>query len=457
MKIIILGAGQVGGSLALSLANESNDITLVDTDSKRLYELQDRADLQTITGHASYPTVLAQAGARDADMIVALTNSDETNMVACQVAYTLFHTPTKIARVRTADYLEYKDLFIQEALPIDVLISPEILVSNYVQNLIEHPGALQVLNFAEGKVKLIALSLYDNSQYVGKRVRKVFEDVKTKEARLVALYRGKRALTIDQETKLEAGDDLFFIAAASQAKNVTTVLQGLDKPNRRVIIAGGGNIGYQLASVLESHYRVKIIERDAERARLLSETLDKTVVLKGDAADESMLLDENIDSADVFCALTNDDEANILSAMLAKRMGARKTLSLINRPSYIELVESGMIDIAISPQQVTIGALLAHIRRGDVVAVHSLRKGSAEALEAVAHGDKKTSKVVGRAISDLKLPRGANIGAIVRNDEVVIAKSDLVIEPEDHVIMYLSDKNKVRDVERLFQVSATFV
>lgn len=457
MKIIILGAGQVGGSLALSLANESNDITLVDTDSKRLYELQDRADLQTITGHASYPTVLAQAGARDADMIVALTNSDETNMVACQVAYTLFHTPTKIARVRTADYLEYKDLFIQEALPIDVLISPEILVSNYVQNLIEHPGALQVLNFAEGKVKLIALSLYDNSQYVGKRVRKVFEDVKTKEARLVALYRGKQALTIDQDTKLEAGDDLFFIAAASQAKNVTTVLQGLDKPNRRVIIAGGGNIGYQLASVLESHYRVKIIERDAERARLLSETLDKTVVLKGDAADESMLLDENIDSADVFCALTNDDEANILSAMLAKRMGARKTLSLINRPSYIELVESGMIDIAISPQQVTIGALLAHIRRGDVVAVHSLRKGSAEALEAVAHGDKKTSKVVGRAISDLKLPRGANIGAIVRNDEVVIAKSDLVIEPEDHVIMYLSDKNKVRDVERLFQVSATFV
>ena len=457
MKIIILGAGQVGGSLALSLANESNDITLVDSDSRRLYELQDRADLQTITGHASYPTVLAQAGARDADMIVALTNSDETNMVACQVAYTLFHTPTKIARVRTADYLEFKDLFVQEALPIDVLISPEILVSNYVENLIEHPGALQVLNFAEGKVKLIAMSLYDNSQYVGKRVRKVFDDVKAKEARLVALYRGKQSLAIDQDTQLEAGDDLFFIAAASQAKNVTTVLQGLDKPNRRVIIAGGGNIGYQLAAVLEPHYRVKIIERNAERARFLSETLDKTVVLKGDAADESMLLDENIDSADVFCALTNDDEANILSAMLAKRMGARKTLSLINRPSYIELVESGMIDIAISPQQVTIGALLAHIRRGDVVAVHSLRKGSAEALEAVAHGDRKTSKVVGRAIADLNLPRGANIGAIVRNEEVIIAKSDLVIEPEDHVIMYLADKNKVRDVERLFQVSATFV
>ncbi|MEM8843660.1 MAG: Trk system potassium transporter TrkA [Pseudomonadota bacterium] len=457
MKIIILGAGQVGGSLALSLANESNDITLVDSDSKRLHELQDRADLQTITGHASYPTILAQAGARDADMIVALTNSDETNMVACQVAYTLFHTPTKIARVRTADYLEFKDLFVQEALPVDVLISPEMLVSNYVQNLIEHPGALQVLNFAEGRVKLIALSIQTNSQYVGKRIRKIFDDVKTMEARLVAMYRGKQVLSIDEDTKLEVGDDLFFIAASSQAKNVTTILQGLDKPNKRVIIAGGGNIGYQLASVLESNFRVKIIESNTERARHLSEVLDKTVVLKGDAADESMLLDENIDSADVFCALTNDDEANILSAMLAKRMGARKTMSLINRPSYIELVESGMIDIAISPQQVTIGALLAHIRRGDVVAVHSLRKGSAEALEAVAHGDHKTSKVVGRAISELKLPRGTSIGAIVRQDEVIVAKSDFVIESEDHVIMYLTDKSKVRDIERMFQVSATFV
>ena len=235
------------------------------------------------------------------------------------------------------------------------------------------------------------------------------------------------------------------------------MLQGLDKPNRRVLIAGGGNIGSQLAQILESHFRVKLIERSSERARQLSETLDKTIVLHGDAADEDMLLEENIDSVDVFCALTNDDEANILSAMLAKRLGARKVMSLINRPSYVELVESGMIDIAISPQQVTIGALLAHIRRGDVVAVHSLRKGAAEAIEAVAHGDENTSKVVGRCIADLKLPKGATIGAIVRVDEVLIANPDLMIEPEDHVIMFLADKNKVGDVERMFQVSATFI
>lgn len=457
MKIIILGAGQVGGSLALSLANESNDITLVDQNAKVLREIQDRADLQTIIGHAAHPTVLEQAGARDANMIVALTSSDETNMVACQVAYTLFHTPTKIARVRTGDYLNYKDLFVQEALPVDVLISPELLVSKYVQNLIEHPGALQVLNFANGKVQLVAIRINSTSNLVGKSISKIFADNSTNDASIVAIYRNHEAIPINENTTLSSGDDLFFVAASEHAKKITTQLQGLDKPNRRVLIAGGGNIGSQLAQILESHFRVKLIERNGEQARYLSENLDKTIVLHGDAADEDMLLEENIDSVDVFCALTNDDEANILSAMLAKRLGARKVMSLINRPSYVELVESGMIDIAISPQQVTIGALLAHIRRGDVVAVHSLRKGAAEAIEAVAHGDEKTSKVVGRCIADLKLPRGATIGAIVRADEVLIAQPKLMIEPEDHVIMFLADKNKVSDVERMFQVSATFI
>ena len=457
MKIIILGAGQVGGSLALSLANESNDITLVDQDAKVLREIQDRADLQTIVGHAAYPTVLASAGARDANMIVALTSSDETNMVACQVAYTLFHTPTKIARVRTGDYLNYQDLFVQEALPVDVLISPELLVSKYVQNLIEHPGALQVLNFADGKVQLVAIRVNPDSALVGKAINNIFVENNTNEASIVAIYRDHEAVSIDQDTRIRQGDDLFFVAASEHAKNVTTMLQGLDKPNRRILIAGGGNIGSQLAEILESHFRVKLIERDAERARQLSENLDKTIVLHGDAADEDMLLEENIDSVDVFCALTNDDEANILSAMLAKRLGARKVMSLINRPSYVELVESGMIDIAISPQQVTIGALLAHIRRGDVVAVHSLRKGAAEAIEAVAHGDQNTSKVVGRTIADLELPRGAKIGAIVRAEKVLIAKPGLAIEPEDHVIMFLADKNRVREIERMFQVSATFI
>ena len=378
-------------------------------------------------------------------------------MIACQVAYTLFHIPTKIARVRTSDYLNYKDLFVQEALPIDVLISPELLVSEYVKNLIEHPGALQVLNFAKGKVQLIAVRVHADSDQVGKKISAVFDEKISAYASVVAIYRGQEAVVIDAETRMQGGDDLFFITAKVEAKNITTLIQGLDKPNRSILIAGGGNIGFQLAQILEHHFRVKLIERDVERAKYLSEILDKTIVLHGDAADEEMLLEENIDSIDVFCSLTNDDEANILSAMLAKRLGARKVMSLINRPSYVELVESGMIDIAISPQQVTIGALLAHIRRGDVVAVHSLRKGAAEAIEAVAHGDEKTSKVVGRKVAELKLPKGTSIGALVRDEEVLIANPDLSIEAEDHVIMFLSDKSKVGEVERLFQVSATFI
>lgn len=457
MKIIILGAGQVGGSLALSLADESNDITLVDKKAKVLRDIQDRADLQTVVGHASLPSVLARAGAKDANMIVALTSSDETNMVACQVAYTLFHVPTKIARVRTGDYLNYKDLFLQEALPIDVLISPELLVSKYVQNLIEHPGALQVLNFAKGKVQLIAVKVHIDSDQIGKKISEVFDAEKRQYASVVAIYRGQESVTINEDTRMQGGDDLFFISAKKEAKNITTMIQGLDKPNRSILIAGGGNIGFQLAQFLEHHYRVKLIERDAARAVYLSETLDKTIVLHGDAADKEMLLEENIDSIDLFCALTNDDNTNILSAMLAKRLGARKVMSLINRPSYVELVESDMIDIAISPQQITIGDLLAHIRRGDVVAVHSLRKGSAEAIEAVAHGDEKTSKVVGRKVAELKLPKGTSIAALVRQEQVLIAEPDLLIEAEDHVIMFLSDKSKVSEVERLFQVSATFI
>jgi trk system potassium uptake protein TrkA len=234
-------------------------------------------------------------------------------------------------------------------------------------------------------------------------------------------------------------------------------LRRAEQPFRRLIFAGGGNIGRRLAMALEDRYRVRIIERDVERARRVAEELRRTIVLSGDAADEELLLEENIEDTDVFCAVTNDDEANILSAMLAKRLGARKVMALINRASYVDLVESSTIDIAISPQQATIGTLLTHVRRGDVVMVHSLRRGAAEAIEAVAHGDRKSSKVVGRRIDELRLPEGASIGAIVRGEEVLIAHHDTVIESEDHVILFLVDKRRIGEVERLFQVGVFFL
>ncbi len=458
MKIIILGAGQVGSSLAANLASEANDITVVDTEQERLQSLQDRLDIRTVAGRASYPDILARAGADDADMIIAVTNSDETNMVACQVAYTLFHTPTKIARVRGVGYLAHrKELFAQDSFPVDVLISPEQLVTDYIQRLIEHPGALQVLDFAGGLVQLVAVKAYYGGPLVGHALRTLREHMPGVDTRVAAIFRRGKPVIPDGDTVIEVDDEVFIIVARKHVRAVMSELRRLDKPYKRIMIAGAGNIGKRLAKALEHNYQVKIIEHNQEQARIASEELEKTIVLLGDAADEELLQEENIENTDVFCGLTSDDEANILSAMLAKRLGARKVMSLINRVSYVDLVESTDIDIAISPQQSTIGSLLTHVRRGDVVVVHSLRRGAAEAIEAVAHGDPESSRVVGRRVDELKLPPGTNIGAIVRGNEVIIAHHDVVIQPEDHIILFLVDKRHIPEVERLFQVDVTYI
>ena len=457
MKIIILGAGQVGTSVANNLASESNDITVVDTDAELLRELQDRLDLRTVQGHAAYPEVLMRAGAEDADMILAVTNSDETNMVACQVAYSLFHTPTKIARIRSVGFTKYPQLFSQDAVPVDVLISPEQLVTEYIMRLIENPGALQVLDFAGGRVRLVGIRAYYGGSLVGNQLRVLYDHMPHVDARVAAIYRQGRAIQPEGDTVIEADDEVFFIAAKKNIRAVMSELRKLEKPFKRLMFAGGGNIGKRLAEALERDFQVKLIERDKQRAQEIAEDLPKTIVLHGDVSDEDLLLEENIENTDVFCAVTNDDEANILSAMLAKRLGARTVMALINRAAYVDMVQSGPVDIAISPQQATIGSLLTYVRRGDVVMVHALRRGAAEAIEAVAHGDSGSSKVVGRAIDEIDLPKGASIGAIVRGDEVLIAHHDTVIEAEDHVILFLVDKRKIADVERLFQVGITFL
>jgi trk system potassium uptake protein TrkA len=457
MKIIILGAGQVGSSLAENLTTEANDITLVDHNPDLLRALQDHLDIRTVQGEASYPEVLASAGADDADMIIAVTDSDETNMIACQVAYTIFHTPTKIARVRAVEYLNHPQLFAQEALPIDVLISPEQLITDNIRRLIETPGALQVLDFADGQVQLVGVRAYYGGPLVGNELRRLREHMPNIDTRVAAIYRRNRAIIPEGHTVIEADDEVFFIAAKKDIRAVMGELRRVDKPYKRIIVAGGGNIGRRVAKTLENNYQVKVIDHNAARTQLLSSELKSSIVLYGDAADQDLLLEENIENTDVYCALTNDDEANILSSMLAKRLGARKVMTLINRAAYVDLVQSGDIDIAISPQQVTIGSLLTHVRRGDVVRVHSLRRGAAEAIEAIAHGDHISSKVVGRRIEELKLPPGTTIGAIVRSNEVIIAHHNTRIESEDHVILFVIDKKHIVDVEKLFQVGFTFI
>ena len=456
MKILILGAGQVGGTLAENLANEAFDITLVDNDMAVLEELRDKLDIQIVHGSGSHPDVLRRAGADDADMLIAVTASDEVNMVACQVCYSLFRTHTKIARIRSSSYLTREGLFSQEHMPIDVLINPEEVVTENIRKLLEHPGALQVLDFADGRVQLVAVKAYYGGPLVGQEMRFLRQHMPNVDTRVAAIFRRGRAIVPEGNTVIEADDEVFFIAASEHINAVMSELRRVERPFKRIMIAGGGNIGVKLAKAIEPYFSVKVLEYNARRCEELAEELNHSVVLHMDVTDREMLLEENIEQCDAFCAVTNDDEVNIMSSLLAKRLGVRQVVALIGNPAYVDLMQGGDIDIAISPQQATTSTLLTHIRKADIVRVHSLRRGAAEAIEAIAHGDARNSKVVGRAIKDVELPPGTSIGAIVRGDDVYIAHDNVVVEPDDHVILFLVDKKQVAAVERLFQVGITF-
>jgi trk system potassium uptake protein TrkA len=458
VKIIILGAGQVGRTAAYHLSREqANEVTVVDTNEEILRDLQDRLDIRTVSGNAASPRILEAAGIARTDILVALTNSDEVNMLACHIAWTLYRTPKKIARVRSAAFTERDALFGENAVAVDVWLSPEQLVTEYVARLIRYPGALPVLDFADGRVRLVGIRALQGGPLVGQALKTLREHIPTADARVAAIYRAGKSIQPEGTTVIEDGDEVFFLAARKDIRMVMNEMRREEAPAKRVVIAGGGNIGFRLASELEDKNQVKLIERDSKRARRVSELLNRTTVLHGDAADEELMLEENIDSADVFAALTNSEEANILSAMLAKRLGAHKVMALINKPSYAELIESGSIDIAISPQTVTIGSLLAHVRRGDVVRVHSLRRGAAEAIEVIVHGDADSSKVVGRRIEDITLPQGTTLGAVVRGEDVIIAHHDTTVQPDDHLILFLTDRRHMDAVEKLFQGSASFL
>ena len=456
MKIIILGAGQVGGTLAEHLADEQNDITVVDSQSSTLRALQERLDIRTVHGDAGHPTTLLNAGAEDADMLIAVTNSDEINMLACSVAFTLYRTPTKISRIRSTDYLEKsKELFESGAIPVDVIIGPEQLVTNNIEQLIANPGSLQVLDFAEGRIRLVAVRAISGGPIVGRQLQEIREHMPKIDTRVAAIFRDNQAIIPEGDTVVEPDDEVFFIAARENIRAVTSELRTIDEPYRRVMIAGGGNIGATLAAKLERQYQVKVLELSYERCRTLSEMLEETIVLNGSANEPALLLQENIENTDVFCALTNNDESNIMMSMLAKRLGAKKGITLITNSAYADLVGQE-IDIAISPQQITIGSLLTHVRRGDISNVHSLRRGAAEAIELTAVGDSRSSNIVGRRLDELNLPEGVSVGAILRGQEVIIAHSHVVVESQDHVILFLTDRNRIADVERLFAVGFGF-
>ena len=476
MRIVILGAGQVGISVAQSLVSENNDITVVDNNRARLESLQVRLDLRTVTGNAVLPSVLEEAGIADADLLIAVTQSDQTNLVACKLAHTVFHVPARIARLRSREFLDNQTLLSEANFAVSYALCPEQVITDYLVKLVEFPEALQVLSFANGRVALVAVRAYAGGLMVGKPIREMSEHLGgSVEARIAAIYRRDHAVPPTGETIIEDGDEVFVLAADEHIRRVMIELRRMTTPVKRVIIAGGGNIGLRVAQKLEGRCTVKVIEHDQTRANTIANLLGKGLVLLGDGTDEDLLQQESIEETDLFLALTNDDEDNIMSASLAKRMGCRRVLALINRRAYADLVQGGPIDIAISPALVSIGDLLTHVRHGFVVKVHSLRRGAAEAIELVAHGDQKSSRVVGRRVGELPVIPGATLAVIVRDFDtvedigyegmfmhkrighVVIAHKNEVIQAADHVIVFCLNKSVVKKVEQLFQVSAGFL
>lgn len=462
MKIAIFGAGAVGSSVAAALSYEQNDIIIFDHNSDTLNKLLDRLDISAVCGDASDPAVLRDNEINDVDMILAVTDSDATNIVVCELAHAMFNTPTKIARLRNPEFIRNEYLCNPDGpLHIDTVISPEQLVTQHIMRLIEAPWALQVFDFAGGKVQLAAIRAYSEGALVGHEIQELRQHRPHIDTRVVVIYRGDQAIIPNGHTTIEVNDEVFFIAAREHIHEFIQELRRVDETiGRRVLLSGAGNIGKRLATALAaSDFRVILMERDKQKANEAAELLGNAIVLEGDSTDKDLMESASIEHTEVYCAVTNNDEANILSAIMAKKLGARRTMALVNKPAYADILETTEIDVVISPELTTTSELLKHIRRGSMVAVHSLRRGAAEAIEAVARGEKETSKVVGRAVDHLKLPPGVTVGAILRDDEVIIAHHDTEIESEDHIILVVVDKNRkqIAQIEKQFEVAVTYV
>ena len=452
MKIVILGAGAVGSTLA-SLLSEEHDIVIVDNNLSVLGRLEEEADLKTILGGCSYPNILVNADIANADMVVAVTGSDETNIVSCLIAKVLNSSIKTIARVREASYLrgKTKEAMNSGLIPVDIHVSPEQLITDQIQGLIDIPGSLQVLEFGDGLLNLVAVRAVKGGPMIGHEISDLKKHMPRVDTRVAAIFRKGESIIPSGSTTIEADDEVFFISKKGEASNVINEMRTKEDPYNNVIIAGGGKIGSRLAKATEGKHNIKIIESSPERAKYLSEKLSSSVVLRGSVCDKALLHDENIEGTDVFAAVTNDDEANVMSCLLAKEMGAHKVVALINNPAYVDLVQGKGIDIAIAPSQITIGTFLAEIEGKDVVKVHSLRRGAAEAIETLAkESPSGKESCIGKELGEISLPEGATIGALIRGNKAKIAHDHVHLRENDHVIVFLTNKKYLKEVKNIF-------
>ncbi len=450
MKIVILGAGVTGSSVASALASEENDIVVIDIRTQLLSNLKERLDIATVAGNAGHPRVLEEAGVQHADIVIAVTDRDETNMLACQIINTLYSKPKTIARVRAVDYLKHPELFRPGGIPIDIVISPEQIVMQAIHDLIKFPGVKHISSFANGMVRLFSIKAVAEGFLTGRRIMDLRERLASGKIRVVAIFRQGKAITVNGEAIIKDGDEVFFVSPREKIRKVLTELHSLEEPIKSVMIAGGGHVGKRLAMALENQHRVKVIEQDIERIKNISVDLKRATVLHGDSTDESLLLDEMIEKTDLFCAITNNDGANIISAALAKKLGVKKSICLLNHSAYVKLVEETDIDVVVLPNQETLGSILKHVRKGDVARVSSLCGGNAEALEAIAHKEGPAS-VVGLRVDQVELPEGVVLGSLIRKGKIIPIHHDTLFEENDHIVMFVLDKMLIKQVESFFQ------
>ncbi|MDD5277657.1 MAG: Trk system potassium transporter TrkA [Methylovulum sp.] len=452
MKILILGAGRTGASVAEALAGEENNIVIVDYNACFLAMLKERLNIRTIVGNAAHPGILELADVKHADLVIAVTDRDETNMLACTIINKFYsHPPKTIARIRAIDYLKNPALFGPNGIPIDIVISPEQSVMESIRNLIDLPGVLHISDFAGGLVRLFSIKAVTNGFLTGKKIKTLKGRLAEGKIRVVAIFRDGVALRPNGEAVIAANDEVFFFAPRLEVRRLLGDLGCLEKPLKRIIIAGGGHIGKRLAQALEKDHHVKIIEKDRKRAQKIATEFDNTIVLQGDCADETLLIDESIDKTDLFCAITDNDGENIIAASLAKALGARKAICILNHQSYTKLLPGTGIDLAVLPNVETLGSILTHVRSGDVAKVSLLCGGTAEAIEAIAHLGNGDNSVVGRKVDSIKLPEGIVLGALIRNNAAIAIHHDTVFEEGDHVVMFSLDKKLVSDIEKKFQ------
>ena len=449
MKVLILGAGRVGGSLARALVNNNYDVSIVDQDKTALSELEEKLDIMTVEGHAAHSLSIKKTGADESTTVIAVTSNDEVNIIACQIAKKQFNVKKTICRLAENSYTEDLSVFGEGV--IDIVISPEKEVMNHLKELIIHPGTEQIEKFADGSVNLVSVKAKKKGKLVGRELKGFKDDMPDTNAFVASIYRKGKPFIPSGDTVIKENDEIYFISSESNIDQIVNEFREKEDVYSRVMVVGGGKIGFSLAKEIENEYKTKLVDSNKEKCSKLSKELEKTIVLHGSATDEDLLKSESIENIDIFCALTDDDETNLMSSLLAKKMGAKKTMIILNNPSYLGLVP-GFIDIYIAPYRLTVSSVLQDLRDSDVAQDVLLKMDTgAEAIEGVVHANEYTSDLFGKSLKEIPLPEGASIGAVVRHGDLLMPESDVELCINDHLIIFLANKDMVSEVEVFFK------